>query len=75
VASVWDRQRRRTVTVRPRRITLALPGAARVGRADPVASATLRPLALHGGRARVSLAGRPLVLHVTPKRPRAAARR
>jgi hypothetical protein len=66
LASVWDRDRRHWVRVSPRSLTLVIPGARRVGVADPVASATIRPLHLREGSVRLSLAGRPKLLHITP---------
>ncbi len=66
LASVWDRERRRARRVTPRRVTVALPGAAALAVADPVVSPTTRPVELRRSRARIRLAGRPLVLHVTP---------
>ncbi len=47
-------------------VTVAVPGAARVAIADPVASAHSRPLRLRHGRVRVGLDGRPLVLSIAP---------
>jgi hypothetical protein len=74
LSSVWDRDRRRPVHVRSRGIELGVPGAARVGVADPLRSDQFRPLRLRRGRTRVSLAGRPLVLEVVPKRRLSASR-
>jgi len=68
LASVWDADRRRPLRVAARSVTVELPDAARVASADPLASPALRPLALHGGRVRVRLAGEPLLLRVTPRR-------
>jgi hypothetical protein len=74
LSSVWDRDRRRPVHVPSRRVELRLPGAARVAVADPFASDRFRGVRLRRGRAKVALAGRPLVLHVTPKRSLSASR-
>ena len=62
-ASVWDRDRGRTLRVAPRAVSVALPGAKRVSSADPVRSARLRRLALRRGHVRLRVA-----------RPAAAAR-
>ncbi len=64
--SSWDRDRRRALRVPARAVTVAVPGATRVAMADPVASSRSRPLRLRHGHVRVGLAGRPLVLSVTP---------
>lgn len=64
--SSWDRERRRPLRVPTRPVTVAVPGAARVAIADPVASAHSRPLRLRHGRVRVGLDGRPLVLSIAP---------
>jgi hypothetical protein len=66
-ASVWDRMRRRPISVAPRRVTVTLPGARNVVVADPVASPLMRPVPMSGGRARLKLAGNPLLLHVAPR--------
>jgi hypothetical protein len=66
--SVWDIERRRPLGVAPRRVRIALPGAARVARADPIASPALKRLRLRrGGQVGIRLGARPIVLHVTPK--------
>lgn len=67
--SVWDAVRRRTLRVPPRTVVLRLPTAGRVTRSNPLVSARTRRLPLHGRRVRVAVAGEPIVLHVTPKRP------
>ena len=67
LASVWDPDRRRPLPVDARTVAFELPDAARVTRADPLASPGLRPVALRGGRVRVKLAEAPLLLHVTPR--------
>jgi hypothetical protein len=64
-ASVWDRERRRSIAVPARTVEVGLPAASTVTVADPVAGAGTRPLALRRGRARVRLAARPLLLEVT----------
>jgi hypothetical protein len=74
LSSVWDRDRRRPVRVPRRRVELGLPGAARVGVADPLRSDGFRRLRLRRGRVQVRLAGRPLVLEVVPKRRLSASR-
>jgi hypothetical protein len=66
LASVWDRDLRRALHVAPRRVTVSLPGARRVTLANPVRSEAERPLALRGGRVRVGLGARPLLLVVAP---------
>ncbi len=63
-ASIWDTAHRRSLGVRPRALTVRLPGAPRVDLADPVASASTRRLRLRDQRVRVALGGRPLVLQV-----------
>jgi hypothetical protein len=66
--SVWDTERRRPLRVAPRRVRIALPGAARVHRADPIASGALKRLPMRrGGRVSITLGARPIVLHVTPR--------
>jgi hypothetical protein len=64
---VWNIDRRRPIPVAERPVAVTLPGAARVARADPIASDALTPLRLRHARVRIELGGRPLVLHVTPK--------
>jgi hypothetical protein len=66
LASAWDRDRQRPLRVRPRPVTVTVPGAARVAVADPVVSPASRRLRLQGGRVHLQLAGRPLVLSITP---------
>jgi hypothetical protein len=65
LASSWDRERRRPLRVDPRRVDVALPGAARVEVADPVRSARSRRLRIRHGNVRVRLGERPLILSVT----------
>jgi hypothetical protein len=67
LAPVWDRDRRRALTVPAQPVRVELPGAARVAVADPLASDRFRGLRLRHGSARVRLGGRPLLLHVTRK--------
>ena len=67
-ASVWDTDRRRPLHVRPRAVSVGIPGAARVELADPVASASTRRLRLREGHVRVALAGHPLILRVDSRR-------
>jgi hypothetical protein len=65
--SIWDPERRRTLHVRPDALRLRLPRAARVSVTDPVLSGRARPLRLRRGAVGVELAGRPLLLSVTPR--------
>jgi hypothetical protein len=65
--SVWNIDRRRAIPIAERPVTVTLPQAARVARADPIASDALTPVRLRRARVRIELGGRPLVLHVTPK--------
>jgi len=67
LASVWDRDRRRPLSVAPRRIAVRLPGARRVMVADPVRSARERRLRLRHGAVRTQLGARPLLLRVLPR--------
>ena len=66
LASAWDRERRRPLRVRPRPVTVTVPGAARVELSDPAVSPSARRLRLRHGRVQLRLAERPLVLSVTP---------
>jgi hypothetical protein len=68
LSSVWDRDRRHPLHVPARRVKLSLPGAARVAAADPMSSDEFHAVRLRRGQLSVPLAGRPLLLHVTPKR-------
>jgi hypothetical protein len=70
LASVWNRDRRRPLSVAPSRVSVALPDAEHVTVADPIASAAERPLQLHRKVAQIGLAWRPIVLHVTAHRVR-----
>jgi hypothetical protein len=65
LARVWDRDRRRPLTVAPVRLTVSLPDASRVTQINPVTSTDERQLALQAGRVGLDLAGDPVVLHVT----------
>jgi hypothetical protein len=68
LASMWDRDRRRALSVGARTVRVGLPGAARVALADPVVSAASRPLRLRRGRVRVAVGARPVLLSIVPKR-------
>jgi hypothetical protein len=68
LASVWDIKRRKTLHVAPQRVTVRLPGAARVTLADPTRSAGERRISLHGRRIQLRLGASPLLLHVLPRR-------
>jgi len=65
LAPVWDRDRRRALTVPAQPVRVELPGIARVAVADPLASDRFRGLRLRHGSARVRLGGRPLLLQIT----------
>jgi hypothetical protein len=65
LARVWDRDRRRPLTVAPVRLTVSLPDASRVTQINPVTSTDERQLAVQAGRVGLDLAGDPVVLHVT----------
>lgn len=67
-ASVWDPAHKRSLRVMPRRVSVALPGATRVSRANPVVSARLHPEQLRRGRVDVRVGARPLILQVTVRR-------
>ena len=67
LASVWDPERGRTLRVGADSLRIGLPDAVRATVTDPVASARARPLRLRRGHARLELAGRPLLLSVTPR--------
>lgn len=67
-ASVWDRDGEHPLRVSPRFVSVALPGAKRVALADPVRSSHLRGQRLRNGHVRLRVAGRPLLLQVTPRR-------
>jgi hypothetical protein len=67
-ASVWDIGRRRALHFAPRLVSVGVPGAKRVAGADPVRSARLVKAPLRHGRVRLQMAGRPLLLEVTPRR-------
>jgi hypothetical protein len=65
--SIWDPERRRTLHVRPDALRLHLPRAARVRVTDPVLSGRARPLRVRRGAVGIQLAGRPLLVSVTPR--------
>jgi len=67
-ASVWDIKRERALRVAPRRVSVTLPDAKRVAAGDPVRSARLVRAPLRHGRLGLMVAGRPLLLEVTPRR-------
>ena len=66
--SVWDIKRRKTLHVSPQRVSVRLPGAARVTLADPVHRVGERRIPLRGRRIQVRLGASPLLLHVVPRR-------
>jgi hypothetical protein len=67
-ASVWDIRRKRALRVAPRRVSVTLPDARRVFAGDPVRSARLVKAPLRHRRVGLMVAGRPLLLEVTPRR-------
>jgi hypothetical protein len=68
LASVWDRDNRRPLHVKPAAVDVTVPGALSVAAADPIRSARLRQLKLRRGGVRVHLGAHPVVLQVEPKR-------
>jgi hypothetical protein len=66
--SVWDIKRRAPLRVATERVSVRLPGAARVTLSDPTQSASERRVRLRGGRVRVGLGASPVLLHVFPRR-------
>jgi hypothetical protein len=64
LVSVWDRDRRRAITVAPQRVEVSLPDAAAVSLIVPTVSSAEWPLPVKNGRIHVPLAGDPLVLRV-----------
>jgi hypothetical protein len=68
LASVWDRDNRRPLHVKPAAVDVSVPGARSVAAADPIRSARLHPLKLRRGGVRVQLGSHPIVLQVAPKR-------
>jgi hypothetical protein len=68
LSSVWDIKRRAALNVGSRRVSVKLPGAARVTVADPVRAAGERRIRLHGRRIQLRLGASPLLLHVLPRR-------
>jgi hypothetical protein len=67
LASVWDRDKRRPLHVKPRPLVVRLPGARRVGVVDPVRSPKELRVRLRKGALGVRLGARPLLLHVSPR--------
>ena len=68
LSSVWDIQRRAPLPVGSERVSVRLPGAARVALSDPARSAGERRISLRRGRVQVRLGASPLLLHVLPRR-------
>jgi hypothetical protein len=68
LTSVWDINRRKPLHVSPQRVSVRLPGAARVTLADPVHRVGERRIALRGRRIQLRLGASPLLLHVVPRR-------
>jgi hypothetical protein len=68
LASVWDIKRRKPLHVGSQRVTVRLPGAARVTLADPVLGAGERRVRIRGRRIPLKLGASPLLLHVVPRR-------
>jgi hypothetical protein len=68
LSSVWDIKRRKALHVGSQRVTVGLPGAARVTVADPVHGAGERRIRIRGRRIHVRLGASPLLLHVVPRR-------
>jgi hypothetical protein len=65
LASVWDRDQRRPLSVNPVRLTVSLPDASRVTLINPMASTFEWPLTIQDRKVQVDLAGDPVALHVT----------
>jgi hypothetical protein len=65
LASVWDRDQRRPLSVNPVRLTVSLPDASRVTQIDPMASTEEHLLTIQDRKVQVDLAGDPVALHVT----------
>jgi hypothetical protein len=74
-ASVWDRDAKRPLTVAPRRVGVALPGATGVAVGSPLRGASPLPVALAGGAIALDVGADPLVVLVTraEEAPAAAA--
>ncbi len=75
LASAWNTDRRRPVRVVPRRVTVNLPGAARIRVVDPVASAGGRKVRVRHGRISLRVTDRPLLLTVAPSGAAATRKR
>jgi hypothetical protein len=65
LASVWDRDQRRPLSVSPVRLTVSVPDASRVTLINPIASTAEWPLAIQDRKVQLDLAGDPVALHVT----------
>jgi hypothetical protein len=70
LAPVWDREARRPLRVAARRVVIRLPGARSARAAEPMATAAPARLGLRGGRARLDVAGGPVVLEIEPREAR-----
>jgi hypothetical protein len=68
LSSVWDIKRRKALHVASQRITVRLPGAARVSLANPVQSAAEHRIPLRGRRIQLRLGASPVLLHVLPRK-------
>jgi hypothetical protein len=68
LTSVWDINRRSSLHVSPRSVSVRLPGAARVTLADPVHRVGERRIPLRGRRIQLRLGASPLLLHVVSHR-------
>jgi hypothetical protein len=64
-ASVWDRDAKRPLTVAPRRVGVALPGASGVAVGSPLRGPGLLPLGLAGDGIALEVGADPLVVLVT----------
>jgi hypothetical protein len=65
LASVWNRDQRRPLTVNPVRLTVSLPDASRVTLIDPVVSTFEWPLPMQDRKVQLDLGADPVALHVT----------
>jgi hypothetical protein len=65
LASVWDRDQRRPLSVDPVRLTVSLPDATRATLIDPVASTFEWPLQIEDRKVQLDLGADPVALHVT----------
>jgi hypothetical protein len=68
LSSVWDIKRRKALNVASQRVTVRLPGAARVSLADPIQSAAEHRIPLRGRRIQLRLGASPVLLHVLPRK-------